>query len=32
VVVSHDVSFLRDLSPTRWLELTLDGLADVDPL
>ncbi len=32
VVVSHDVAFLRDLSPTRWLELSPDGLAEVEPL
>ena len=30
VVVSHDLPFLRDLSPTRWLELRPDGLVEVD--
>ena len=30
VVVSHDLPFLRDLAPTRWLELTGDGLRPVD--
>jgi ATPase subunit of ABC transporter with duplicated ATPase domains len=30
VVVSHDVAFLRDLAPTRWIELRPDGLAEVD--
>jgi len=32
VVVSHDLPFLRDLSPTRWLELTSEGVTDIDPL
>jgi ATPase subunit of ABC transporter with duplicated ATPase domains len=31
VVVSHDLPFLRALSPTRWLELRGDGLGEVDP-
>ncbi|HEY6530842.1 MAG TPA: ATP-binding cassette domain-containing protein, partial [Acidimicrobiales bacterium] len=32
IVVSHDLPFLRDLSPSRWLELTVAGLADIEPL
>ncbi|MCX5043014.1 ATP-binding cassette domain-containing protein [Aldersonia sp. NBC_00410] len=31
IVVSHDVAFLRDLAPTRWIELSADGLGDVAP-
>jgi len=31
VVVSHDRPFLRDIQPTRWLELTADGLRPLDP-
>jgi ATPase subunit of ABC transporter with duplicated ATPase domains len=31
VVVSHDRPFLRDLSPSRWLELRPAGLVEVDP-
>ena len=30
IVVSHDLPFLRDVGPTRWLELGPDGLAEVD--
>jgi ATPase subunit of ABC transporter with duplicated ATPase domains len=30
VVVSHDLAFLRQLDVTRWLELSVGGLADVD--
>ena len=30
VVVSHDLPFLRAISPTRWLELRPDGLSEVD--
>jgi ATPase subunit of ABC transporter with duplicated ATPase domains len=30
IVVSHDQPFLHDLEPTRWLELTLDGLREVE--
>nr|WP_245672814.1 ATP-binding cassette domain-containing protein [Aldersonia kunmingensis] len=31
MVVSHDVDFLREVGPTRWLELSPDGLIDVYP-
>jgi ATPase subunit of ABC transporter with duplicated ATPase domains len=31
IVVSHDLAFLREIEPTRWLELSPDGLADIDP-
>jgi hypothetical protein len=31
VVVSHDLPFLRALTPTRWLELRPDGLHEVGP-
>ena len=30
VVVSHDLPFLRELEPTRWLELTADGISEGD--
>ena len=29
IVVSHDLPFLRDLRPTRWLEMGDDGLHEV---
>ena len=29
IIVSHDLPFLLDVGPTRWLELTADGLAEV---
>ena len=29
MVVSHDLPFLLDVGPTRWMELTADGLAEV---
>lgn len=32
IVVSHDAPFLRDVGVTRWLELTDEGLTEVDPL
>ncbi|MFC4604093.1 ABC-F family ATP-binding cassette domain-containing protein [Rhodococcus kronopolitis] len=32
VVVSHDLPFLREIGATRWLELTDDGLREVDPV
>jgi ATPase subunit of ABC transporter with duplicated ATPase domains len=31
IVASHDVPFLRELGPTRWLRLDAD-LAEIDPL
>ncbi|MFI6430519.1 ABC-F family ATP-binding cassette domain-containing protein [Rhodococcus oryzae] len=31
VVASHDLPFLREIGATRWLELTEDGLHEVDP-
>nr|WP_027502592.1 ABC-F family ATP-binding cassette domain-containing protein [Rhodococcus sp. UNC363MFTsu5.1] len=31
VVASHDLPFLREIAATRWLELTEDGLREVDP-
>ena len=31
VVASHDLPFLREFGATRWLELTEDGLHEVDP-
>ena len=30
VIASHDVAFLREIGATRWLELSADGLAEVD--
>ena len=31
VIASHDLAFLRDVGATRWMELSADGLAEVDP-
>ena len=31
VVAGHDLPFLRQIGITRWLELTDDGLVEVDP-
>ncbi|MFD4265213.1 ABC-F family ATP-binding cassette domain-containing protein [Rhodococcus sp. NPDC058481] len=31
VVASHDLPFLREIAATRWIELTEDGLREVDP-
>ncbi len=31
VIASHDVAFLHEIGATRWLELSADGLDEVDP-
>ncbi|SDD17202.1 ABC-F family ATP-binding cassette domain-containing protein [Rhodococcus tukisamuensis] len=31
IVASHDLPFLREIGATRWLELTDDGVREVDP-
>ena len=31
LVAGHDLPFLRQIGITRWLELTDDGLVEVDP-
>ncbi len=32
IIASHDLPFLRDIGITRWLELTPEGLDDIEPL
>ncbi|MFC9789149.1 ABC-F family ATP-binding cassette domain-containing protein [Rhodococcus sp. NPDC127528] len=31
LVAGHDLPFLREIRPTRWLELTAEGLSEIDP-
>ncbi|TQF69123.1 ABC-F family ATP-binding cassette domain-containing protein [Rhodococcus spelaei] len=31
IVAGHDLPFLREIGPTRWLELTEEGLSEIDP-